>query len=152
MTTCFGHCGPSSGHKKYNEKKLYSVRTNDLTLYSFSSLYIFVTWGWPTVAETCCHLIKQIQRQVRFEVPTPFQMCIKHNGGDASKDYKAILSQDLITQEVTTNRGVEICIHAFVNSAKQRHKRPASDFRSFPSVQSQTLPDCTVVMTHYSRS
>ena len=27
--------------------------TNDLTLYSFSSLYIFVTWGWPTVAETC---------------------------------------------------------------------------------------------------
>ena len=27
--------------------------TNDLTLYSFSSLYIFVTWGWPKVAETC---------------------------------------------------------------------------------------------------
>ena len=26
--------------------------TNVLTLYSFSSLYIFVTWGWPTVAET----------------------------------------------------------------------------------------------------
>jgi len=26
---------------------------NDLTLYSFSSLYIFVTWGWPTVAEIC---------------------------------------------------------------------------------------------------
>jgi len=26
--------------------------TNDLTLYSFSSLYIFLTWGWPTVAET----------------------------------------------------------------------------------------------------
>ena len=27
--------------------------TNDLTLYGFSSLYIFVTSGWPTVAETC---------------------------------------------------------------------------------------------------
>ena len=27
--------------------------TNDLTLYSFSSLYIFVTWGWPTVGESC---------------------------------------------------------------------------------------------------
>jgi len=27
--------------------------TNVLTLYSFSSLYIFVTWGWPTVTETC---------------------------------------------------------------------------------------------------
>jgi len=27
--------------------------SNDLTLYSFSSLYIFVTWGWPRVAETC---------------------------------------------------------------------------------------------------
>ena len=27
--------------------------TNDLTLYSFSSLYIFVTRRWPTVAETC---------------------------------------------------------------------------------------------------
>jgi len=27
--------------------------TNDLTLYSFLSLYIFVTWGWPTVAKTC---------------------------------------------------------------------------------------------------
>ena len=27
--------------------------TNVLILYSFSSLYIFVTWGRPTVAETC---------------------------------------------------------------------------------------------------
>jgi hypothetical protein len=27
--------------------------TNDLTLYSFSSLHIFVSWGWPTVTETC---------------------------------------------------------------------------------------------------
>jgi hypothetical protein len=27
--------------------------TNDLTLYSFSSLHIFVTWGWPTLAEIC---------------------------------------------------------------------------------------------------
>jgi len=29
------------------------ITVNDLTLYSFSSLYIFMTWGWPTVAETC---------------------------------------------------------------------------------------------------
>ena len=27
--------------------------TNVLILYIFSSLCIFVTWGWPTVAETC---------------------------------------------------------------------------------------------------
>ena len=27
--------------------------TNVLILYIFSSFYIFVTWGWPTVAETC---------------------------------------------------------------------------------------------------
>jgi len=27
--------------------------TNDLTLYSFFSFYIFVNWGWPKVAETC---------------------------------------------------------------------------------------------------
>ena len=26
---------------------------NDLTLYSFSLLYIFVTWGWTTVTEKC---------------------------------------------------------------------------------------------------
>ena len=28
LTTCFGHCGPSSGHKNvYNEEKIYSIRT-----------------------------------------------------------------------------------------------------------------------------
>ena len=29
--------------------------TNVLILYIFSLLYIFVTWGWPTVAETFRH-------------------------------------------------------------------------------------------------
>ena len=28
LTTCFGHCGPSSGHKNiYNEEKIHSLRT-----------------------------------------------------------------------------------------------------------------------------
>jgi len=79
LATCFGHCGPSSGHKNVYTGKLYSVRSlvelriwsvasfsktvinhlqnlcvikcvtvkadTDLTMYSFSSLYIFVTRG-----------------------------------------------------------------------------------------------------------
>jgi len=35
--------------------------TYDLTLYSFSSLYIFVTWGWPTWPKHVVSLTKQIQ-------------------------------------------------------------------------------------------
>jgi len=27
LTTCFGHCGPSSGQKMYNGEKLYSLRS-----------------------------------------------------------------------------------------------------------------------------
>ena len=119
-------------HGKEISLKVHTVyRTNDLTLYSFSWLYIFVTWGWPTVAETCrrrnktdtktvvfwrsyplltpvhcivsphytflwhedgpqwpkhvVSLIKQIQRQLCFDVPTHLIICTKHNGDDASK-------------------------------------------------------------------
>jgi len=135
---------------------LYSVRSLVLTLYRFPSLYIFVTWRWPTVAETCRQHNKTYTKTVVFWRTYPLQICIKHKGDDASKDYKTALSQDLITQEVTTNRGVEIRIHAFVNSALQRRKRAASDFRSFPSVHPQTRmqaqPQHTVVTTQYSRS
>ena len=45
--------------------------TNDLTLYSFSSLYIFVTWGWPHWPKHVVSLIKLIKRQLCFDVPTP---------------------------------------------------------------------------------
>ena len=27
LTTCFGHCGPSSGHKDIYNEKIYSIRT-----------------------------------------------------------------------------------------------------------------------------
>jgi len=30
--------------------------------------------------------MKQIQRQLRFDVPTPFLICIKYNGDDAAKE------------------------------------------------------------------
>ena len=59
-------------------------------------------------------------------------------------------------QEVTTNRGVEIRIHAFVNSALERRKRAASGFGFFtsadPPIRMQTLPEYTVVTTQNSRS
>jgi len=58
--------------------------TNDLTLYSFSSLCIFVTWGWPTVAETCRQPNKT--KTVLFLRTFPLLICIKHDGDDASKD------------------------------------------------------------------
>ena len=59
--------------------------SNDLTLYSFSSLYIFVTWGWPTVAETC-QPNKTDTKTVVLWHTYPILICIKHNGDDASKD------------------------------------------------------------------
>jgi len=34
-------------------KLIICITTYVLIVYSFSSLHIFVTWGWPTVAETC---------------------------------------------------------------------------------------------------
>jgi len=40
--------------------------TNDFTLYSLSSLYTFVTWGWPTVAETCCQPNKIDTKTIAF--------------------------------------------------------------------------------------
>jgi len=43
------NCMTTRSHSKFR----ICTTTNDLTLYSFSSLYIFVTGGWPTVAETC---------------------------------------------------------------------------------------------------
>jgi len=59
--------------------------TNDLTVYTFSSLYIFVTWGWPTVAETCRQSNKTDTKTVVFWRTYPLQICIKHDGGDTSK-------------------------------------------------------------------
>jgi len=61
--------------------------TNDLTLYSFSSLYIFVTLGWPPVAETCRQPNKTDTKTVVFWRTYPLLICIKHNGDDASKVY-----------------------------------------------------------------
>jgi len=46
--------------------------TNDLTLYSFSSLYIFVTLGWPTVAETCRQPNKTDTKTVVFWRTYPY--------------------------------------------------------------------------------
>ena len=65
----------------------YTVSTtNDLILYSFSSLYIFVTWGWPTVAETCPQPNKTDTKTVVFWHTHPLLICIKHDRDDASKD------------------------------------------------------------------
>jgi len=91
LTTCFGHCGPSSGHKIYKEGTIQCmfigkvqilnfqrVESLEFALYQrtymYSSLFIyFVTWRWPTVAETRRqHHNKQDARQLCFDVPTPF--------------------------------------------------------------------------------
>ena len=65
--------------------RIYTT-TNDLTLYSFSSLYIFVIWGWPTVVKTCRQPNKADTKTVVFWRTYPLLTCIKHNGDDASKD------------------------------------------------------------------
>ena len=49
--------------------------TNDLILYNFCSLYIFVTWRWPTVAETCRQPNKQDTRTVVFWRTHPLLIC-----------------------------------------------------------------------------
>ena len=59
--------------------------TNDLTLYSFS-LYIFVTWGWPTVAETCRQPNKTDTKTAVFWRTYPLLICTKHNTDDAPTD------------------------------------------------------------------
>jgi len=57
-TTCFGYCGLSSGHKNI-------------------SIYIFVTWRWPTVAETCRRQHNEYDtRQLCFDVPNPLPNCL----------------------------------------------------------------------------
>ena len=65
------------------------ITTSDLTLYSFSSLYIFVTWGWPTVAETCRQPNKTDTKTGVFWRIYPLLICVKRNGDDASKDIVA---------------------------------------------------------------
>jgi hypothetical protein len=60
--------------------------TNDLKLYIFSSLYIFVTWGWPTVAETCRQPNKTDTKTVVFCRTYTLLICIKPNGDDVSKN------------------------------------------------------------------
>ena len=61
--------------------------TSNLTVYSFSSLYIFVTLGRPTMAETCRQPNKTDTKTVVFWRTYPLLICIKHNRDDASKDY-----------------------------------------------------------------
>jgi len=110
LTTCFGHCRPSSCIKKlYNGEKIYSIRTlvvvhilrfqwdlvesskyaQQLTfLYCiFSPNYIFL-WPedgpqWP---KHIVSLINRIQRQLCFDVPLSLLICVKHNGDDASTE------------------------------------------------------------------
>ena len=60
--------------------------TNNLTLYSFSSLYNFVTWGWPRVAETCRQPNETDPKTIVFWRTYPLLICTKHNGDDASKE------------------------------------------------------------------
>jgi len=62
--------------------------TNDLTLYSFSSLYIFATWGWPTVVETFRQPNKTDTKTVVFWRTYLLLICINHNGDDESEDLK----------------------------------------------------------------
>ena len=58
---------------------------------------------WPKHVDS---LIKQIQRQLCFDVPTPFLIFTKDNGDDASKDYLfswsklVILSFDILYSEL----------------------------------------------------
>jgi len=52
------------------------IAANDLTLYSLSSLYIFVTWGWPTVAETCRQPNKTDTKTVVFWCTYPLPIPI----------------------------------------------------------------------------
>jgi len=40
------------------------------------TLYIFVSWRWPTVAETCRQLNKYDARQLCFDVPNPLPNCL----------------------------------------------------------------------------
>ena len=65
--------------------RIYTI-TDDLALYSFSSLYTFVNRGWPTVAETCRKPNKTDTKTVVFWRTYPLLICIKHDGDDASKD------------------------------------------------------------------
>jgi len=62
--------------------------TNDLTLYSFSWLYIFVTSEWPTVAETCRQANRTYTNTVVLAYLPPSKLH-KTQGDDASKDTKA---------------------------------------------------------------
>ena len=55
-------------------------------MYIFSSLHIFVTWGWPTVAETRRQPNKTDTKTVVFWRTYPLVICIKHSGDDAAKD------------------------------------------------------------------
>jgi len=50
----------------------------------FSTIH-FVTWGCPTVAETRRQPNKTDTKTVVFWRTYPLQICIKHNGDDASK-------------------------------------------------------------------
>ena len=76
--------------------------TNDPTLYRFSSLYIFVTRGWPTVAETCHQPNKTDTKTVVFWHTYPLPICIKHNGDDASKGFYQQCTLVLCTLSILT--------------------------------------------------
>jgi len=66
------NCMTTRSHWKFR----ICTTTNDLTLYSFSSLYIFVTRGWPTVAETCRQPNKTDTKTVVFWCTYPLLICI----------------------------------------------------------------------------
>ena len=68
----------------------------DLTLYSFSSLYIFVTWGWPTVAETCRQPNKTDTKTVVFWLTYTLLICIKHSWDDAAKETASCSVRNLL--------------------------------------------------------
>ena len=53
-------------------------------------IFSHYTFSWPEDGpqwpKHVVSLIKQIQRQLCFDVPTPFLICTKHKGDDAAKD------------------------------------------------------------------
>ena len=81
--------------------------TNDLTLYCFSSLYIFVTWGWPTVAEKCHQPNKTDTKTAVFWCTYPLLMKNYFRPLVCFVYALSLWSESLITQESITGLTAE---------------------------------------------
>ena len=88
-TTCFGHCGPSSGHKKCMMRKTIQIMIISRGVYSNlltrSRRLVFPYWSnspiWKIGHKDSCVLTY-----------LPLPNCIKHNGDDAPKERHHIYS------------------------------------------------------------